>query len=405
VTDKGQTITEEQTAVVLQRGGGEDLKACLTCEDCVSTCFLTDAYEGLTPRDIPLKIMSGKAQELVESEFLWACTLCGRCMVDCPKNVHIDVIARALRGIARGQGRGPKRLEEGLQQIKEIGNSVGISTEEFVENIEWLGEDAAGEIEGLDEDEFTVPIDKEGAEYLYIPNPREFTSAPHLFSVYLKLFLAIGADWTFASNLCDISNWAYYLGDDETNLWLIRRTVDTARKLGVKAVVSTECGHGYKVLRKDAEKVIGEPLGFEVTSVVELAHKHFKNGSLKLKKGAIDETVTYHDPCNWGRKLDIYEPPRELLKHIAKEDVEMEPHGKLALCCAGGGSVAQNTDMGQKRLAFAKGKRDQIVATGATMVTSSCQMCLAQLSDIQAHYDLPVQVKSVMELVIESLEE
>ncbi len=405
MTETNNTITKEQAAAILEKSGGDILKACQTCEECISTCFLSDTYPGMTPRDIPLKILSGNMQELVESEFIWACALCARCTVDCPKNIHMDVIARALRGIARAQGRGYKRLEEGLQQIKETGNSVGISSEEFVENIEWLGEDAAGEIEGLDEDEFKVPIDKQGAEFLYIPNPREFTSAPHLFSVYLKFFLTINADWTFASNLCDISNWAYYMGDDEASLWLIRRTVDTARKLGVKAVVSTECGHGYKVLRKDAEKVIGEPLGFEVTSVVELAHRHFKDGTLKLKKGAIDETVTYHDPCNWGRKLDVYDPPRELLRHIAKEYVDMDPHSRHALCCGGGGGVAQNTDMGQKRLAFAKGKRDQIVATGATTVTSSCQMCLAQLSDIQAHYDLPVTVKSVMELVMESVEE
>lgn len=405
MSEASNTITEQQAAAVLEKGGGDKLKACLSCEKCLSTCFLTDTYPGMTPREIPLKILSGNMQELVESEFIWACTLCTRCTVDCPENIHMDVIVRALRGIARSQGRGYKRLEDGLQQIKEIGNSVGISSEEFVENIEWLGEDAAGEIEGLDEDEFKVPIDKEGADYLYIPNPREFTSAPHLFSVYLKFFLAINADWTFASNLCDISNWAYYLGDDETNLWLIKRTVDTARRLGVKAVVSTECGHGYKILKKDAEEVIGEPLGFEVTSVVELAHRHFKDGTLKLGKGVIDESVTYHDPCNVGRKLGVYEPPRELLRHIAKEYIEMDPHSKYAVCCAGGGSVAQNTDMGQKRLANAKPKADQIVATGAKIVTSSCQMCLAQLMDIQAHYVLPVTVKSVMELVIESMEE
>jgi len=396
-------VSEDESSVILEKSGGDRLQACLTCDECASTCFLTDSYPDLPPRQIMTSILKGDIQPLVDSDFLWACTLCTRCTVDCPKDLHMDRIVRLLRGVARKRGKGPKRLEEGLQKIKELGNSVGITTEEFVDSVQWLGEEAAGDIEGLDEDEFEIPVDKVGAEFMYVPNPREYTSAPNMFSVYLKFFLAIDADWTYAAKVCDISNWAYYMGDDQTNLDLVRNIVDSARRLGVKTVVSTECGHGFKILRKDAEAMMGEPLGFEVVSIVELAHRYFKEGRLKLREGAIEESVTYHDPCNVGRKLGIYEPPRELLKYIAKEYIEMPTFGKYSLCCGGGGSVAQNTDMGQKRLENARGKRDQIMATGAKIVTTSCQMCLAQLNDIQIHYNLPVKTQTVMELVIESL--
>jgi Fe-S oxidoreductase len=400
-----QSVSQEQAAEMLKKSGGEDLKHCLTCDTCVETCFEKDVFPDINPRDITRGVLEGKIEPLADSEFIWACTLCSRCVVDCPKKIHMDVIVRMLRDVSRQRGHGPKRLEEGLQKIKEIGNSVGVSSEEFVENIEWLGEEAVADIEGVDEDEFSVPIDAEGADYLYIPNPREFTSAPKMFSVYLKFFLTVGAKWTFASNLCDISNWAYYMGDDETNLLLNKRIVDTARGLGVKAIVSTECGHGFKVLKKDAPEIIGEPLGFEVVSIVELAYKYWKEGKLKLRKGAIEEKVTYHDPCNVGRKLGIYDEPRELLKYIAKDYVEMDPYGDYSVCCGGGGSVAQNTDMGQKRLALGKAKSEQILATGAKLVTTSCQMCLAQLIDIQDHYKLPVETRTLMELLMDSLDE
>jgi len=398
-------IPEELAAVVLSKSGGDDLKHCLTCEECVSHCFISEYFQGMSAREIPLKILKGDIKQLVDSEFIWACTLCNRCVADCPKHLKLDHMVRALRGVAREQGQGPTRLEEGLARIKEIGNSVGIDEEEFVETLQWLGEEAAGELEGVDEEDFSIPIDQGGREFLYIPNPREYTSAPHMFSVYLKFFMAIKADWTYASNLRDISNWAYYMGDDETNLWLVRNVVDTARRLGVKTVLSTECGHGFKILKKDAEEMIGEPLGFEVLSVVDLAYRSFQQGGLRLRQGAIKESVTFHDPCNVGRKLGNYEAPRELLKFIAREFIEMEPYGQYGLCCGGGGSVAQNTDMGQKRLDFGRAKRDQIVASGAQIVSTSCQMCLAQLSDLQAHYQLPVKTKSVIELVVESLAE
>lgn len=398
-------ISQQQVSDIIDKCGGERLQHCKTCEDCVSTCFLTNTYPDMTPRDIPKGLIDGSVQELVDSEFIWACTLCTLCTVDCPKEIHMDVIIRSLRGLARQQGKGPKRLEEGLAKIKEVGNSVGIDTEEFVDSVEWLGEELAEEIEGIDEDEFTIPVDKQGAEMLYVPNPREFTSAPRMFSVYIKFLLTIGADWTFASNICDISNWAYYMGDDETNIKLIRNVVDTARRLGVKTLVTTECGHGFKILRKDAEALLGEPLGFEVVSIVEVAHRCFKDGSLRLVKGALEEKVTYHDPCNVGRKLGIYEPPRELLKYLAPNYVEMTHHSKYGLCCGGGGGVAQNTEMGRKRLEFGKAIQEQVVETGAQIVASSCQMCLAQLIDIQEHYKLPVKMKSLMELVMDSLAE
>jgi hypothetical protein len=92
----------------------------------------------------------------------------------------LDHMVRALRGVAHELGKVPTRLEERLARIKEIGNSVGIDEKEFVETLQWLGEEAAGELEGVDEEDFSIPIDKRGAEFLYIPNPREYTSAPQM---------------------------------------------------------------------------------------------------------------------------------------------------------------------------------------------------------------------------------
>ena len=82
----------------------------------------------------------------------------------------------------------------------------------------------------------------------------------------------------------------------------------------------------------------------------------------------------------------------------------MWPNRKYSICCGGGGTVGQNTDMGKKRLEHARLKRDQIMNTGANILATSCQNCLSQLVDLQARYDMPLQVKSVIELLVESLE-
>ena len=180
--------------------------------------------------------------------------------------------------------------------------------------------------------------------------------------------------------------------------------VEETRRLGAKILLSTECGHGFKILRKDAEKWLGEPLGFEVLGVVELAHRYLNQGRLAVKSASIEGTVTYHDPCNVGRKLGLFEEPRQLIRAVAKNYVEMWPNRKYSICCGGGGTVGQNTDMGKKRLEHARLKRDQIMNTGANILATSCQNCLSQLVDLQARYDMPLQVKSVIELLVESLE-
>ena len=175
---QGDKISQQQVSDIINKCGGDHLEHCRTCEDCVSTCFLTNTYPGMTPRDIPRGLIDGRVQELVDSEFIWACTLCSRCVVDCPEKIHMDKIVRSLRGLARQQGKGPKRLEEGLAKIKEVGNSVGIDSEEFVDSVEWLGEELADEIEGIDADDFTIPWTRKERRYSIFPTQGSLRQRP-----------------------------------------------------------------------------------------------------------------------------------------------------------------------------------------------------------------------------------
>ena len=377
---------------------------CMTCGECISRCFLNSGYPDMNPRKLIRKAAIGRTQDVVDSEFIWACTLCGRCTADCPKELRMDAIMREIRGMAWAQGKAPARIAEGIEKIREVGNNVGMDAEEFVDTVEWIAEELEDEVDDYPEGSFAVPMDVEGSEIFYVPNPREYTSNPTMFQAYLKFFARAKADWTMSSKVYDITNWPYYMGDEQDAVNLIRLMVDEARNLGAKILVTTECGHGFKILRKDAESWLNEKLDFEVLSIVELAHRYWKEGRINLPKGVINRKVTYHDPCNVGRKVGVYEGPREMLREVASEFVEMWPNRKHSVCCGGGGSVSQNSDMGAKRLEHAIFKKDQIIRTGAEVVATSCQNCLTQLADLQARYELPVEIKSVMELVVEAMD-
>lgn len=404
MTKAEETPLEISAAEIAHYHGAENLQACLTCGQCVSRCFLVDGYPEMSPRKIITKILLGRGLETTDAEFIWACTLCGRCTTDCPKEIQMDAVVRKLRGVACKRGKGPSRILEGIEKALELGNNVGMDSEEFVETAQWLAEEAMEDVQDSEEHDLSVPFDREGAEILYIPNPREYTSNPGMFQTYVKFFNYLQADWTLSSKVFDITNWPYYMGDTEAAVRLVWNMVEEMRRLGAKILLSTECGHGFKILRQDAERWIGQPLGFEVMGVIELAHRYLQDGRLPINPGSLEKTVTYHDPCNVGRKMGIFEEPRELIRSVAPHFVEMWPNRKYSVCCGGGGSVGQNSEMGQKRLEHARFKRDQILRTGADVLATCCQNCLSQLVDLRDRYDIPVEVKSVIELLVESME-
>jgi len=401
-TSEDQPTEQKLKSVILKAHAGENFDLCLTCGECIARCFLIDGYPEVNPRKIIRQVTLGMDDLAAESEFIWACTLCGRCTTDCPKDLQMDVIVRKLRAEACRRGLGPPRIIEGIEKSLEVGNNSGMAPDEFVDTAQWLAEELEDEFES--DEGLEVPFDKENKDILYIPNPREYTSNPGMFQTYLKFFHLTQADWTLSSKVFDITNWAYYMGDHHAAVTLVKNMVEETRRLGAKVLLSTECGHGFKILRKDAERWLGEPLGFQVMGIIELAHQYWRQGRLSLKPGAIQGPITYHDPCNVGRKMGIFEKPRDLIAAVCSDFVEMWPNRKHSICCGGGGSVGQNADMGTKRLEHAKRKRDQIMNTGAQILATCCQNCLSQLTDLRDRYAMPVEVKSVIELLVESME-
>ena len=82
----------------------------------------------------------------------------------------------------------------------------------------------------------------------------------------------------------------------------------------------------------------------------------------------------------------------------------MEPAGALSFCCGGGGGLSATGDYGQLRLQIGKVKAEQIEKTGAKVVATNCYNCLTQIGELNRKYKLGVIVKSIVELVADSLD-
>jgi Fe-S oxidoreductase len=329
------------------------------------------------------------------------CTLCAKCALSCPMGINTGEILSLARAMLCSIGRLPSGLVHPVETAFEVGNYLGLTTEDFIENIEWIAEELGDEIE---EEDFTIPIDKQNAEVLYIPHPLEARDLPFLLMYALKILHAAGEDYTISSYDFDTVNYAYYQGSKENMMRIAQRMLDAREKLQAKSIVLAPCGHGYRVMRWEAEKYLGKRFDFPpVQSIVEVIDRYIRQGRIQIEKNKYEGPITYHDPCNIARRGGVIEAPRNILKALTSDFVEMQPNRARNFCCGGGGGLASTGDFGKLRVTVGRKKAEQIRQTGAKIVATNCFNCMTQIRDLSKAYELGIEVKSIVELVSESL--
>jgi len=118
---------------------------------------------------------------------------------------------------------------------------------------------------------------------------------------------------------------------------------------------------------------------YEVMHHTEFINWLIKEGRLKLGT-AVEQTITYHDPCYIGRYNDIYDAPREILQAIPGVNVvEMKRTRSNALCCgAGGGRMWLEERVGRR---MNQNRIGDVQATGAGTLAAACPFCTSMFTD------------------------
>ena len=112
--------------------------------------------------------------------------------------------------------------------------------------------------------------------------------------------------------------------------------------------------------------------------------------------------MTYHDPCDLGRKSGIFEPPREVLRRVPGFTfVEMQQAREYALCCGGGGDLETFdpdlvVEVSAKRIA-------QAAEVGADVLVSACPQCVRTLSKAARAKRIRVRVMDITQFVASAL--
>jgi Fe-S oxidoreductase len=318
--------------------------------------------------------------EIAEEYF--RCTACKRCRMDCPMGIDHAMITHVGRWVLSEAGVVPKALRAAVRAQLEgdAKNTSAIPAAAMTDTCEFLAEDC--------EDEHGVkvefPFDKEGAEYLFFPAVSDFLLEPETLMGNAAVLGAAKVDWTIGTGYFDGINYGLFVSD-RFHERIINQEFDELERLKVEKILVGECGHASRAAKHFVDSFWCDRPGKapEVANCVDIAYRAFKSGEIELRENVIEGRVTYHDPCNIARSGWIVEQPRELLRHICQDYVEMTPRGTKNYCCGGGGGSVSIDELREFRTGLGgKTKADQIAATKANMVVAPCANCKKQLKEV-----------------------
>jgi len=314
--------------------------------------------------------------------------------------INIPYLIRAARGALAEVGIVPPGLQSTVDTAIEKGNNMGITKEDWLETVEWLEEELQQEV---GDPKARLPVDKKGARLLYTINPREAMFFPLSISAVGKIFYATKADWTFSSENFDVTNYGLYNGDDEASGIMSGRLVYAMEELDCKELILAECGHGYNSNRWEAPEWLSRKYGFPVRSILQILSRYIERGQIRLDPSKNKKPVTLHDPCNLVRLGGIIEEQRYILHRAVSNFIEMYPNREKNFCCGGGGGQLAMTRFSKRRLEAGQVKATQIKETGAKVVATPCHNCIDQLMELNKHYKLEIEIKTISEIVADAL--
>jgi Fe-S oxidoreductase len=347
--------------------------------------LIPSAFEG---KEIDEKLLS----DLYRTTY--ACTGCRRCMYYCPFSIDTTWFMGVAKAMLLAIGRGATILDELASAAIMKGENIDMFRDILIEGMK----DTENELKAkVGDPNAVLPIGKEGADVLYVALAGTHTILPMAI-----IFHQAKINWTLS--LFEAANYGYFLGDIEKAKAIAKRFVDEAKKLGVKEVIISECGHAYKVMNFLYEAWAKEKLPFKIRAVVDVMHDYIKEGRIKLRPGIVIDAVTYHDPCQVGRNGGFYEEPRDIVRMAAKDYREMTPNREKNWCCGGGGGLVAEDEFLDLRLKSGDKKVEQIRATGAKIVVTPCENCRLQLDSLNQKHNLGIKISSMMDWVAEAME-
>lgn len=342
-----------------------EIVACIQCGFCRLGCptYAQSGLEAMNARgrvSLAFHMLTGNLGASKEvAERLYQCMLCLNCKYTCPAQVNVAAIVQAARRRLVEKGYLPKTFKQLMADMIELGNPFSQPKDKRTDSYP----------EG-------APVGKKADTLLHLGCSASYQDVKIIPSV-MKILEAAGVDFTTLGEeeVC-CGYLAYLVGDMDTFHQVADKNLALFKKAGVKDLLTT-CAGCHKTFAQVYPHE-GHGDGYRPEHIVETMERLIGEGKLQLKEKK-PLKVIYHDPCDLGRHLGVYEPPRNVIKAIpGVELVEFAQNRSLAKCCGGGGGVkAFDNELGGD-IAFERVK--QAIASGADVLVSACPSCKNSLN-------------------------
>ncbi|APQ18489.1 (Fe-S)-binding protein [Maribacter hydrothermalis] len=145
----------------------------------------------------------------------------------------------------------------------------------------------------------------------------------------------------------------------------------------VKKIV-TACPHCFNTIKNEYPGLGGN---YEVVHHTQFLKQLLTEGRISMEGGAFKgKRITFHDPCYLGRANDVYEAPRDLIRKLDAELVEMKSCKQRGLCCgAGGAQMFKEPEKGDKDVNIER--TEQALETKPEIIAAGCPFCNTMMTD------------------------
>jgi Fe-S oxidoreductase len=153
--------------------------------------------------------------------------------------------------------------------------------------------------------------------------------------------------------------------------------IEVMNAYGVKTVV-TACPHCFNTIKNEYPELGGN---YKVMHHTQFINKLLEEGRITLEGGNFKgKRITFHDPCYLGRANNVYEAPRNLIKKLDAQLVEMKNCRKKGLCCgAGGAQMFKEPEKGDKDVNIER--TEQALQTQPDIIAAACPFCNTMMTD------------------------
>jgi [DsrC]-trisulfide reductase subunit K len=356
--------------------------------------------------------------------YFYQCTECRRCSVFCPFGIDTAEVTMIVRELLNLVGCNTNWVLEPAANCFRTGNHLGVQPHGFKDSIDF----AVDELESLTGVRVEAPINRKGAEILFVVPSADYFATPHYFTLlgYLLLFHEIGLDYTFSAYASEGGNFGFF-SSHELMKRLNAKIYAEAQRLKVKWILGGECGHMWRVLHQYMDTMNGpadfleEPVSpttgtrFENARSTKMVHiceftaDLIHNRKLELDPSRNDHwNVTFHDSCNPARGMGLLEEPRYILRSVCNHFHEMPENTirEKTFCCGSGAGLGTDENL-EMRLRGALPRANAVKYVrdkhGVNLLACICAIDKATLPTALEYWTPGVEVAGVHELVANAL--